>query len=147
MVRWRSTIRRSPWSKNSRMPTDAVTFLLRRIGRATQQSVGRLGFATRFFALVLYHSPAAFMRVQLTFREIYFSGVLSLVIILVSGLFVGMVLGLEGYDALNKSGAGDSPGIFVGLSLVRELGPVVAGVLFASRAGRDVTAAIGLRQQ
>src|SRR5438034_67759 len=144
MVRWRSTTRRSPWSKSSRMPTDAVTFLLRRVGRATQQSVGRLGFAARFFALVLYHSPAAFMRLQLTFREIYFSGVLSLVIIMVSGLFVGMVLGLQGYDSLNKYGAGESLGIFVGLSLVRELGPVVAGLLFASRAGSAITAEIGL---
>src|SRR5437773_2592522 len=144
MVRWRSTIRRSRLSKSSRMPTDAVTFLLRRVGRATQQSVGRLGFAARFFALVLYHSPAAFMRLQLTFREIYFSGVLSLVIILVSGMFVGMVLGLQGYDSLNKYGAGDSLGIFVGLSLVRDLGPVVAGLLFASRASSAITAEIGL---
>src|SRR3954468_6983576 len=143
-VRLRSTIHRSRSSRSSRMPADAVAFVFRRIGRATQQSVGRLGFATRFFVLVLYHSPAAFMRLQLTFREIYFSGVLSLVIILVSGLFVGMVLGLQGYDALNKYGAGESLGIFVGLSLVRELGPVVAGLLFASRAGSAVTAEIGL---
>ena len=126
------------------MPADAVAFFVRRVGRATQRSVSRLGFATRFFALVLYHSPAAFMRMRLTLREIYFSGVLSLVIILVSGLFVGMVLGLQGYDALNKYGAGDSLGIFVGLSLVRELGPVVSGLLFASRAGSAVTAEIGL---
>ena len=126
------------------MPADAVAFLLRRVGRATQNSVSRLGFAARFFALVLYHSPAAFERIGLTMREIYFSGVLSLVIIMVSGMFVGMVLGLQGYDALNKYGAGDSLGIFVGLSLVRELGPVVAGLLFASRAGSAVTAEIGL---
>ena len=126
------------------MPADAVAFLLRRVGRATQNSVSRLGFAARFFALVLYHSPAAFKRIGLTMREIYFSGVLSLVIIMVSGMFVGMVLGLQGYDALNKYGAGDSLGIFVGLSLVRELGPVVAGLLFASRAGSAVTAEIGL---
>ena len=126
------------------MPADAVAFLLRRVGRATQNSVSRLGFAARFFALVLYHSPAAFKRIGLTMREIYFSGVLSLVIIMVSGMFIGMVLGLQGYDALNKYGAGDSLGIFVGLSLVRELGPVVAGLLFASRAGSAVTAEIGL---
>jgi phospholipid/cholesterol/gamma-HCH transport system permease protein len=126
------------------VPADAVAFLLRRVGRATQNSVSRLGFAARFFALVLYHSPAAFKRIGLTMREIYFSGVLSLVIIMVSGMFVGMVLGLQGYDALNKYGAGDSLGIFVGLSLVRELGPVVAGLLFASRAGSAVTAEIGL---
>ena len=126
------------------MPADAVAFLLRRVGRATQNSVSRLGFAARFFALVLYHSPAALKRIGLTMREIYFSGVLSLVIIMVSGMFVGMVLGLQGYDALNKYGAGDSLGIVVGLSLVRELGPVVAGLLFASRAGSAVTAEIGL---
>jgi phospholipid/cholesterol/gamma-HCH transport system permease protein len=126
------------------VPAEAIAFLLRRVGRAAQRSVGRLGYAARFFALVLYHSPAAFRRMQLTLREIYFSGVLSLVIILVSGLFVGMVLGLQGYDTLNKYGAGDSLGIFVGLSLVRELGPVVAGLLFASRAGSAITAEIGL---
>ena len=63
---------------------------------------------------------------------------------MVSGLFVGMVLGLQGYDTLNKYGAGDSLGVFVGLSLVRELGPVVAGLLFASRAGSAITAEIGL---
>jgi phospholipid/cholesterol/gamma-HCH transport system permease protein len=126
------------------VPADAIAFLLRRVGRATQASMTRLGFATRFFVMVLYHSPAAFRRIRLTMREIYFEGVLSLVIILVSGMFVGMVLGLQGYDVLNKYGAGDSLGIFVGLSLVRELGPVVAGLLFASRAGSAVTAEIGL---
>jgi phospholipid/cholesterol/gamma-HCH transport system permease protein len=123
---------------------DPIALVLRRVGAATQSSISRLGFATRFFALVLYHSPAALRRMNLTLREIYFSGVLSLVIILVSGLFVGMVLGLQGYDSLNKYGAGDSLGIFVGLSLVRELGPVVAGLLFASRAGSAITAEIGL---
>ena len=126
------------------MPADAISFVLRRVGRATQSSIARLGFAARFFALVLYHSPAALRRLQLTLREIYFSGVLSLVIIVVSGLFVGMVLGLQGYDTLNRYGAGDSLGIFVGLSLVRELGPVVSGLLFASRAGSAITAEIGL---
>jgi phospholipid/cholesterol/gamma-HCH transport system permease protein len=117
---------------------------VRRIGAGTIRAVSRGGFATRFFLLVLRHSPSAFHRLQLTAREIYFAGVLSLVVIMVSGLFVGMVLGLQGYDALNKYGAGDSLGIFVGLSLVRELGPVVAGLLFASRAGSAITAEIGL---
>ena len=126
------------------MPSSTLAFVLRRVGRATQNSIGRLGFAARFFAMVLYHSPAAFRRLQLTLREIYFSGVLSLVIIIVSGLFVGMVLGLQGYDTLNRYGAGESLGIFVGLSLVRELGPVVSALLFASRAGSAITAEIGL---
>lgn len=126
------------------MPANTLVFGLRRVGAGTIKAITRLGFAARFFVAVLYHTPSALRRMRLTLREIYFSGVLSLVIILVSGLFVGMVLGLQGYDSLNKYGAGDSLGIFVGLALVRELGPVVAGLLFASRAGSAVTAEIGL---
>jgi phospholipid/cholesterol/gamma-HCH transport system permease protein len=76
-------------------------------------------------------------------RDLLF-GVLSLVIILVSGLFVGMVLALQGYDVLQRYGAAESLGVLVALSLVRELGPVVAGLLFASRAGSAITAEIGL---
>jgi phospholipid/cholesterol/gamma-HCH transport system permease protein len=126
------------------VPLDAVTHGLRRVGRGTIRSITRLGFASRFFVAVLVHSPAAFRRIQLTLREIYFSGALSLVIILVSGLFVGMVLALQGYDVLTRYGADESLGILVALSLVRELGPVVAGLLFASRAGSAMTAEIGL---
>jgi phospholipid/cholesterol/gamma-HCH transport system permease protein len=126
------------------MPASAIAMGLRRIGAGAIGAVARLGYSARFFVAVLYHSPAAIRRLGLTLREIYFSGVLSLVIIMVSGLFVGMVLGLQGYDSLNKYGAGDSLGVFVGLSLVRELGPVVAGLLFASRAGSAITAEIGL---
>src|SRR5512143_3550983 len=118
--------------------------LLRRIGAGTVTFVGRLGFAARFFVAVLVHSPSAFRRLHLTLREIYFSGALSLIIILVSGLFVGMVLALQGYDVLQRYGADESLGVLVALSLVRELGPVVAGLLFASRAGSAVTAEIGL---
>ncbi|MFI4887934.1 MAG: lipid asymmetry maintenance ABC transporter permease subunit MlaE [Burkholderiales bacterium] len=126
------------------MQVDAVTSALRRVGAGTLDSIERLGFATRFSVAVLRHLPAAFRRLPLTLREIYFSGVLSLVIILVSGLFVGMVLALQGYDVLTRYGANESLGILVALSLVRELGPVVAGLLFASRAGSAITAEIGL---
>ncbi len=126
------------------MPAEAIGAGLRQVGATAIKAVSRLGYAARFFVAVVANTPEAFRRLRLTLREIYFSGVLSLVIILVSGLFVGMVLGLQGYDALNKYGAGDSLGIFVGLSLVRELGPVVAGLLFASRAGSAITAEIGL---
>src|SRR5258708_29014341 len=73
-----------------------------------------------------------------------FASVLSLIIILVSGLFVGMVLALQGYETLQRFGASESLGVLVALSLVRELGPVVAGLLFASRAGSAITAEIGL---
>ncbi len=117
---------------------------VRRLGAGTITAITRVGAATRFFVQVFLHSPQAFLRIDLTLREIYFSGVLSLVIILVSGLFVGMVLALQGFDVLAKYGAGDSLGVFVGLSLVRELGPVVAGLLFANRAGSAITAEIGL---
>ena len=77
-------------------------------------------------------------------REIYFAGVLSLVIIMMSGLFVGMVLSLQGYETLKRYGSDEQLGILVALALVRELGPVIAGLLFASRAGSAITAEIGL---
>ena len=124
--------------------TAGVADALRRLGGTTIAAVGWLGYATRFAAAVVYESPSAFSRLRLTLREIYFSGVLSLVIILVSGLFVGMVLALQGYDVLQRYGAAESLGVLVALSLVRELGPVVAGLLFASRAGSAITAEIGL---
>jgi phospholipid/cholesterol/gamma-HCH transport system permease protein len=126
------------------MRNETVTWALRRVGERTIDSVARLGFAARFSLAVLAHSPSALRRLQLTMREIYFSGVLSLVIIVVSGLFVGMVLALQGYEVLTRYGANESLGVLVALSLVRELGPVVAGLLFASRAGSAITAEIGL---
>jgi phospholipid/cholesterol/gamma-HCH transport system permease protein len=123
---------------------NGVAGILRRIGAGAIGAVGRLGYAARFSVGVVRESPAAFSRLHLTLREIYFSGVLSLIIILVSGLFVGMVLALQGYDVLQRYGADESLGVLVALSLVRELGPVVAGLLFASRAGSAITAEIGL---
>jgi phospholipid/cholesterol/gamma-HCH transport system permease protein len=118
--------------------------VVRRLGAATVAFVRRLGYSARFSVAVIAQTPAAFRRLPLTLREIYFAGVLSLVIILVSGLFVGMVLALQGYDVLQRYGAAESLGVLVALSLVRELGPVVAGLLFASRAGSAITAEIGL---
>jgi phospholipid/cholesterol/gamma-HCH transport system permease protein len=118
----------------------AVTHL----GAAVTAGIWRLGYAARFFGYLLWHSGTAFRRFRLTLREIYFAGVLSLIIILVSGLFVGMVLALQGYETLQRYGSSEALGILVALSLVRELGPVVAGLLFASRAGSAITAEIGL---
>jgi len=117
---------------------------LQRLGNRVTRRIFRLGFATRFFLAILFQSGTAFRRLHLTLKEIYFTGVLSLVIILVSGLFVGMVLGLQGYDTLQRYGSTEALGILVALSLVRELGPVVAALLFASRAGSAITAEIGL---
>jgi len=125
--------------------TGRIAELLRALGtRIVDNWIWRLGFACRFLWLMLKASGASFRRFHLTIREIYFAGVLSLVIILVSGLFVGMVLGLQGYDTLVRYGSSEALGVLVSLSLVRELGPVVAGLLFASRAGSAITAEIGL---
>jgi phospholipid/cholesterol/gamma-HCH transport system permease protein len=126
------------------LPVSALADGLRRLGAGTRHGLARVGFAARFGVAVILHSPEALRRFRLTLREIYFSGVLSLVIILVSGLFIGMVLALQGYDVLQRYGADESLGVLVALSLVRELGPVVAGLLFASRAGSAITAEIGL---
>ena len=116
----------------------------RKLGHATVERIWRLGFAARFFFAIVIYSGTAFRRLHLTIREIFFSGVLSLLIILVSGLFVGMVLGLQGYETLQRYGSTEALGTLVALSLTRELGPVLAALLFASRAGSSVTAEIGL---
>ena len=117
---------------------------LRHIGGLTINGIWRLGFITRFMFAVLLASGQSLRRIHLTMRELYFSGVLSLLIISVSGLFVGLVLGLQGYDILQRYGSSDAVGVMVALSLLRELGPVIAGLLFASRAGTAITAEIGL---
>ncbi|MFM7294128.1 MAG: ABC transporter permease, partial [Burkholderiales bacterium] len=117
---------------------------IRRIGSRGIATVWRAGAMARFFWLVLLNSGMSFRRLHLTVREIYFAGVMSLVIIMVSGLFVGMVLGLQGFETLQKYGAEETMGVLVALSLVRELGPVVTALLFASRAGSAITAEIGL---
>src|SRR5512135_291963 len=126
------------------MPGGALRAFFERLGSWVTARIWRLGYASRFLGYMLLHSGTALRRFPLTIREIYFSGVLSLVIILVSGLFVGMVLGLQGYNTLERYGSSEALGVLVALSLVRELGPVVAGLLFASRAGSAITAEIGL---
>jgi phospholipid/cholesterol/gamma-HCH transport system permease protein len=126
------------------MNLDGLRGQVERIGGGFSAHVWRLGYAARFLAYLVLHSGTALRRFRLTVAEIYFAGVLSLVIILVSGLFVGMVLALQGYETLQRFGASESLGVLVALSLVRELGPVVAGLLFASRAGSAITAEIGL---
>ena len=117
---------------------------IRGIGHRVVDSVWRLGYASRFFMLTLLKSGTSMRRFGLIVREVYFTGVLSLIIIIVSGLFVGMVLGLQGYETLQRYGAESAVGTMVALSLLRELGPVVSALLFASRAGSAITAEIGL---
>jgi phospholipid/cholesterol/gamma-HCH transport system permease protein len=121
-----------------------VTKPLARLGANVINGIWRAGTMARFFGLVLASSGTSFQRFRLVMREVYFSGVLSLIIIIVSGLFIGMVLGLQGYQTLQRYGATESIGVLVALSLVRELGPVVSAILFAARAGSAITAEIGL---
>ena len=117
---------------------------IRAIGHRTINAVWRIGMATRFFLLTLTHSGSGFRRFHLIIKELFSTGVMSLIIIIVAGLFVGMVLGLQGYETLKRYGSESALGTMVALSLVRELGPVVAALLFASRAGSAMTAEIGL---
>ena len=118
--------------------------LIRKLSHAMVERIWRLGFASRFLVAILAQSGTSFRRLSLTLREIYFGGVLSLLIILVSGLFVGLVLGLQGYEILQRFGSTEALGTLVALSLTRELGPVLAAIFFASRAGSSITAEIGL---
>jgi phospholipid/cholesterol/gamma-HCH transport system permease protein len=117
---------------------------LRRLGRAGLGFFERLGRGHLFLAYVLLGVPEVLGRFRLLVAQLWAVGVLSLVIILVSGGFVGMVLGLQGYNTLVDFGAEESLGVVVALSLVRELGPVVSALLFAGRAGSALTAEIGL---
>lgn len=118
--------------------------LLRRFGRTGLTFFERLGRGTIFFLYVLAGVPALLTRPKLVIAQMWSVGVRSLVITVVSGVFVGMVLGLQGYNTLVDFGAEEALGTVVALSLVRELGPVVAALLFAGRAGSALTAEIGL---
>jgi len=102
------------------------------------------GRATIFLGTVLAAVPAALVRPRLLAQQVYSVGVLSMVIIVVSGSFVGMVLALQGYRTLVGFGAEESLGVLVALGTVRELGPVLTALLFAGRAGSAVAAEIGL---
>jgi phospholipid/cholesterol/gamma-HCH transport system permease protein len=117
---------------------------LQRLGKTGLDFFGRLGRGHLFLLQILAAMPGMLLRPRRVIAQIYSVGVLTLLIILVSGLFVGMVLGLQGYNTLVDFGAEESLGIMVALSLVRELGPVVTGLLFAGRAGSALTAEIGL---
>lgn len=118
--------------------------MLTKLGGGFINKIWRLGAGARLFWLTLVSSGESFRRFQLTIREVYFTGVLSLIIILVSAFFVGMVLALQGYHTLQKYGSSEAIGVLVALALVRELGPVVTALLFAGRAGTAITAEIGL---
>ncbi len=114
------------------------------LGLAVRSQLGHLGHATRLFMRLLALSGSALKRFGLVRDQIFFLGNYSLAIISVSGLFVGFVLGLQGYYTLQRYGSSEALGLLVALSLVRELGPVITALLFAGRAGTALTAEIGL---
>lgn len=118
--------------------------LLQYLGQVGLRFFERLGRGHIFLANVLLGIPGLALRFSLVVVQIWSVGVRSLLIIVVSGTFVGMVLGLQGYNTLVRFGAEESLGVLVALSLVRELGPVVSALLFAGRAGSALTAEIGL---
>ncbi len=117
---------------------------LQRLGQSGLGFFERLGRGHLLLYYIVAGIPSVIIRFGLLIQQIYSVGVLSLLIILVSGLFVGMVLGLQGYNTLVDFGAEESLGTVVALTLVRELGPVVTALLFAGRAGSALTAEIGL---
>ena len=114
------------------------------LGRAGLAALASLGRAHLLLAGILGGLPSLLIRPRLLLAQLYGIGVLSLLIIVVSGLFVGMVLSLQGHYVLSQFGATESLGVMVAASLVRELGPVVTALLFAGRAGSALTAEIGL---
>ena len=115
-----------------------------RVGAALRRHLMAIGLATRLFIRLCLLLVPAMRRFGLVRDQIHFLGNHSLAIIGVSGLFVGFVLGLQGYYTLQLYGATEALGLLVTLSLVRELGPVVSALLFAGRAGTSLTAEIGL---
>ena len=117
---------------------------IRGIGRHLRESILSLGAITRLFMAILARSGSALKRFGLVSQQVHFIGNYSLLIIAVSGLFVGFVLGLQGYYTLNRYGSEEALGLLVALSFTRELGPVVTALLFAGRAGTSLTAEIGL---
>lgn len=114
------------------------------VGAATRGWVEGAGRGARLLAQMLAMLPATLARFGLMRDQLHFLGNHSLAIIAVSGLFVGFVLGLQGYYTLQRYGSAEALGLLVALSLLRELGPVVAALLFAGRAGTALTAEIGL---
>ena len=116
---------------------------LRRIGSAGIDVVESLGRSTIFLLRALLGRGGLGNSFNLLVKQLFFIGVLSLPIIVVAGLFIGMVLALQGYNILVDYGSEQAVGQMVALTLLRELGPVVTGLLFAGRAGSALTAEIG----
>ncbi len=120
-----------------------MTDFLRALGQYGLNKISSLGRSSIMLFNALCGAPNFRKHFPLLVQEIYFVGVQSIIIILVSGLFIGMVLGLQGYNILKDFMATGSLGTLVALAILRELGPVVTALLYAGRAGSALTAEIG----
>lgn len=118
--------------------------LLRELADNLRRFVATVGAIALFFGRLLAQVPRALLRPGLVIDQIHNAGALSLVIIMTCGLFVGMVLGVLGYDVLQRFGSEEALGTAAALALVKELGPVVTALLFAGRAGTALASEIGL---
>jgi phospholipid/cholesterol/gamma-HCH transport system permease protein len=114
------------------------------VDSAAVAALRRIGAMTLFLGQVLARVIPAFAKPGLIVKQIYNAGARSLVIIMLSGLFVGMVLGLLGFDTLQRFGSEDSLGVLAALGMLKVLGPVLTALLFAGRAGTSLTSEIGL---
>jgi len=117
---------------------------LQQLGQKSFRFCENLGRSGVFLAHVLIRNPRLRKFFPLLSEQLYFVGVLSVIIIVLSALFIGMVVGLQGYNTLEKFAATQQLGQLIALSVVRELGPVITALLFAGRAGSALTAEIGL---
>jgi phospholipid/cholesterol/gamma-HCH transport system permease protein len=117
------------------------------VGFAVRSQLADYGLGARLFWRLLCTFTPTFKRFNLVRDQIHFLGNYSLAIITVSGMFVGFVLGLQGYYTLQRYGSSEALGLLVALGLVRELGPVITALLFAGRAGTALTAEIGLMKR
>ncbi|MCF7970998.1 MAG: lipid asymmetry maintenance ABC transporter permease subunit MlaE [Methylococcaceae bacterium] len=118
--------------------------ILQSLGQSTLKRLAKLGRGSLFLISILSGLAYLLKRPNLLIKQLYSVGVLTFWLICIAGLFVGMVLGLQGVYTLSTFGAESSLGIMVAASLVRELGPVISALLFAGRAGSALTAEIGL---
>ena len=116
----------------------------RELGQSLINALVETGAMVRFLGRMLVGTPRALLRLGLIIEQVYNTGALSLVIIMLSGLFVGMVLGLQGYQLLQRFGSEEALGTAATIGLVKELGPVITALLFAGRAGTALASEIGL---
>jgi phospholipid/cholesterol/gamma-HCH transport system permease protein len=116
----------------------------RELGQSLVNALVEVGAMVRFLGRMLVGTPRALMRLGLITEQVYNAGALSLVIIMLSGLFVGMVLGLQGFQLLQRFGSEEALGTAATIGLVKELGPVITALLFAGRAGTALASELGL---